>query len=114
MSGETMVPANGVDLCVETFREPSDAPVLLLAGGASSMDWWEDEFCRRLAAGGRFVIRYDHRDTGRSTSFPAGAPPYAQTDLAADALGLLDTLGEQQAHVVGLSMGGRLAQLIAV
>jgi pimeloyl-ACP methyl ester carboxylesterase len=114
MSGETMVPANGVDLCVETFGEPSDAPVLLIAGGASSMDWWEDEFCRRLAAGGRFVIRYDHRDTGRSTSFPAGAPPYSQTDLAADALGLLDALGEQQAHVVGLSMGGGLAQLIAV
>ena len=72
MSGEMMVPANGVDLCVETFGERTDPPLLLIAGGASAMDWWEDEFCRRLGAGGRFVIRYDHRDTGRSTSFPAG------------------------------------------
>ena len=114
MSGETMVPANGVDLCVETFGEASDPPVLLVAGGASSMDWWEDEFCRRLAAGGRYVIRYDHRDTGRSTSFPAGAPPYTGADLADDALGLLDALGEQQAHVVGVSMGGGIAQRIAI
>ena len=74
MSGEMMVHANGIDLCAETFGEPADPPLLLIAGGASSMDWWEDEFCRRLGAGGRFVIRYDHRDTGRSTSFPAGAP----------------------------------------
>ena len=114
MSGETMVPSNGVDLCVETFGEPSDPPVLLIAGAASSMDWWEDEFCRRLAAGGRYVIRYDHRDTGRSTSFPAGAPPYSGPDLARDALGLLDALGEPRAHLVGLSMGGGLAQWIAL
>lgn len=114
MSGETMVPANGVDLCVETFGEESDAPVLLIAGGASSMDFWDDEFCRRLAAGGRYVIRYDHRDTGRSTAFEAGRPPYSGADLALDALGLLDALGERQAHLVGLSMGGGLAQRIAV
>jgi pimeloyl-ACP methyl ester carboxylesterase len=111
---ETMVPANGVDLCVETFGERTDPPVLLIAGGASSMDWWEDEFCRRLAAGHRFVIRYDHRDTGRSTSFPVGAPPYSQADLAADALGLLDAFEIPRAHVVGMSMGGGLAQRIAV
>lgn len=114
MTGETMVPANGVDLCVETFGEPSDPPVLLIAGGASSMDWWDDEFCRRLGAGGRYVIRYDHRDTGRSTAFPAGAPPYSHVDLADDALGLLDALGERQAHLVGISLGGWLAQRIAV
>src|SRR6185312_6991511 len=59
-------------------------------------------------------IRYDHRDTGRSTSFPAGAPPYSGPDLAGDALGLLDALGERQAHLVGLSMGGGLAQWIAL
>ena len=114
MSGETMVPANGVDLCVETFGEASDPTVLLIAGGASSMDWWEDEFCRRLAAGGRYVIRYDHRDTGRSTSYPAGHPPYTHVDLADDAVALLDALDRPQAHIVGISMGGGTAQQIAV
>jgi pimeloyl-ACP methyl ester carboxylesterase len=111
---ETMMPVNGIEVCVETFGEPDDPALLLIAGGASSMDWWEDEFCRRLAAGERFVIRYDHRDTGRSTSFPAGAPPYSAVDLAADALGVLDALGVHQAHLVGLSMGGGLAQRIAI
>jgi pimeloyl-ACP methyl ester carboxylesterase len=114
MSGETMVPVNGVDLCMEAFGEAGDPPVLLIAGGASSMDWWADEFCRRLAAGGRYVIRYDHRDTGRSTSFPAGAPPYSGPDLARDAVGLLDAIEAGPAHIVGLSMGGGLAQWLAV
>jgi pimeloyl-ACP methyl ester carboxylesterase len=111
---ETMVPANGVDLCVEAFGERGDPPLLLIAGAGSSMDWWEDEFCRRLAAGGRLVIRYDHRDTGRSSSFTAGAPPYSQVDLTDDALGLLDALELPPAHIVGLSMGGGIAQRIAV
>jgi pimeloyl-ACP methyl ester carboxylesterase len=112
--GETMVPANGVDLCLETFGAGDDPAVLLIAGGGRSMDWWEDGFCHRLAAGGRFVIRYDHRDTGRSTSFPAGRPPYSQVDMAGDALGVLDALGIARAHVVGLSLGGGLAQRLAV
>src|SRR5690349_2929989 len=90
---ETMMPVNGIELCVETFGEAGDPALLLIAGAASSMDWWADEFCRRLAAGGRFVIRYDHRDTGRSSSFPAGEPPYSDVDLANDALGVLDGLG---------------------
>ena len=114
VSGEITVRANRVDLCAETFGEPADPAVLLIAGGASSMDWWDDEFCRRLAAGGRLVIRYDHRDTGRSTSFPAGEPPYSGADLAADPLGLLDALGVGRAHIVGLSMGGGIAQRIAI
>ncbi|XVV17223.1 alpha/beta fold hydrolase [Actinoplanes sp. CA-131856] len=114
MVTETMMPVDGIELCVETFGEPGDPALLLIAGAASSMDWWEDEFCRRLAAGGRFVIRYDHRDTGRSTSFPAGAPPYSDVDLAHDALGVLDALGVHQAHLVGLSMGGLIAQRLAV
>ena len=112
--GETMVPANGVDLCLETFGRTGDPAVLLIAGRARSMDWWEDGFCHRLAAGGRFVIRYDHRDTGRSTAFPAGAPAYSQVDMAGDALGVLDALGIARAHIVGLSFGGRLAQRLAV
>jgi pimeloyl-ACP methyl ester carboxylesterase len=113
MVAETL-PVNGIEICVDTFGEPSDPALLLIAGGASSMDWWEDEFCRRLAGAGRYVIRYDHRDTGRSTSFPAGAPPYSGADLANDALGVLDALHVRRAHLVGLSMGGALAQKIAV
>src|ERR1700754_432007 len=111
---ETMVQLNDVKLCAEAFGERANPALLLIAGGASSMDWWEDEFCRRLAAGGRFVIRYDHRDTGRSTTYPAGRPPYNGADLANDALGVLDAFGAHRAHIVGLSMGGALAQRIAV
>ncbi|GLW28252.1 alpha/beta hydrolase [Actinoplanes regularis] len=113
MVTETMMPVNGIQVCLETFGERTDPPLLLLAGEASSMDWWDDEFCRRLAAGGRFVIRYDHRDTGRSTSFPSGAE-YSGVDLMNDALGVLDALGVPAAHLVGLSLGGALAQRIAV
>lgn len=111
---ETMLPVNGIELCVETFGEPDDPALLLIAGATGSMDWWDDEFCRRLAAGGRYVVRYDHRDTGRSTSFPAGVPPYSDVDLAHDALGVLDALHLRRAHLVGLCMGGGLAQRIAV
>ena len=105
---------NGIEVCAEAFGERNDPALLLIGGGASSMDWWEDEFCRRLAAGGRYVIRYDHRDTGRSTSFPPGRPPYTDADMANDALGVLDAFGAHRAHIVGLSMGGALAQRIAV
>jgi pimeloyl-ACP methyl ester carboxylesterase len=111
---EMMLPVNGIDLCVETFGDRPDPAVLLIAAATGSMDWWDDEFCRRLAAGGRYVIRYDHRDTGRSTSFPAGKPPYSGLDLAHDALGILDALNVHRAHIVGLSMGGALAQRIAI
>ncbi|WP_309238217.1 alpha/beta fold hydrolase [Actinoplanes aureus] len=114
MVTETMMPVNGIQVCVETFGEPTEPPLLLLAGEANSMDWWDDEFCRRLAAGGRFVIRYDQRDTGRSTRFPAGVPGYSGTDLMNDALGVLDALGVPAAHLVGLSLGGALGMRIAV
>ncbi len=108
------MPINGIEMCVETFGEPTEPPLLLLAADASSMDWWDDEFCRRLAAGGRFVVRYDHRDTGRSTSYPAGAPDYSGADLMEDALGVLDALRLPAAHLVGFSFGGALAQRMAV
>ncbi len=108
------VRANGVELCAQSFGDRADPAVLLIGGAASSMDWWEDEFCRRLAAGGRRVIRYDNRDTGQSTSFPAGAPGYTGRDLVRDAAGLLDAMGVAAAHVVGLSMGGGIAQVLAV
>jgi pimeloyl-ACP methyl ester carboxylesterase/SAM-dependent methyltransferase len=114
MSGDRMVDVNGVRLCVETLGEPRDPAVLLIGGAGSSMDWWEDGFCARLAAGLRLVIRYDSRDTGRSTSYPPGAPPYAVADLAADAVGLLDQLDVARAHLVGISMGGAIGQRLAI
>jgi pimeloyl-ACP methyl ester carboxylesterase len=114
MSGDRMVDVNGVRLCLETLGEPRDPAVLLIGGAGSSMDWWEDGFCARLAAGLRLVIRYDSRDTGRSTSYPPGAPPYAVADLAADAVGLLDQLDVARAHLVGISMGGAIGQRLAI
>src|SRR5215217_3410393 len=83
-------------------------------GGASSMDWWEEGFCERLMAGSRFVIRYDHRDTGRSLSYEVGAAPYSLRELAEDALGLLDALGLESAYLVGMSMGGWIGQLVTL
>jgi pimeloyl-ACP methyl ester carboxylesterase len=104
---------DGARLEVEAIGAADDPAILLIAGAAASMDLWEDEFCARLAEGGRRVIRYDHRDTGRSTTYPAGAPPYSGTDLAEDAIAVLDGLGIAQAHVAGMSMGGGLAQELA-
>jgi len=111
---EAMVRTNGVELCVETFGDSDAVAILLISGGAASMDWWDADFCRLLAAGGRFAIRYDHRDTGRSVSYPPGEPGYTGADLAADAVGLVDVLAGGRAHVVGLSMGGGIAQYLAV
>lgn len=113
-SGERIVRANGVDLCIETFGDQADPAILLISGAASPMDWWEDEFCQRLAGGGRYVIRYDMRDTGRSTSYEAGAPPYTGPDLEADALGLFDALDLASAHLVAISMGAGIALDIAL
>jgi pimeloyl-ACP methyl ester carboxylesterase len=114
VGNERIVQANGVGLCVETFGDPADPAILLVMGASASMDWWEDELCRRLAAGGRLVIRYDHRDTGRSVTYEPGAPTYTSRDLVDDAVGVLDALGVAAAHVVGMSMGGAIGQLMAL
>ncbi|GAA1565163.1 hypothetical protein GCM10009789_18390 [Kribbella sancticallisti] len=111
---QQMVQANGVELCVETFGSQADPAVLLIHGAAASMDFWETPFCERLAAAGRFVIRYDHRDTGQSVSYEPGKPQYDGMDLAADAIGVLDALGIARAHVVGISMGGGIAQRLVL
>lgn len=111
---DRIVRVNGVDLAIETIGDPADPPLLLIHGATASMLAWQDAFVDRLADAGRYVIRYDHRDTGRSTSYPPGAPPYRFPDLASDALRLLDVLGIDQAHLVGRSMGGGLAMLIAL
>jgi pimeloyl-ACP methyl ester carboxylesterase len=112
--GERMIEANGVELCAEYFGDPADPPILLVMGIGASMLWWEEGFCRMVADGGRFVIRYDHRDTGRSVSYEPGRPGYRGADLVADAAGVLDAYGIPAAHVVGVSAGGALAQLLAL
>jgi pimeloyl-ACP methyl ester carboxylesterase len=78
------------------------------------MLFWEDDLCERLAAGPRFVVRYDQRDTGRSATYPAGEPGYTGDDLVDDAVGVLDAVGVTRAHVVGISSGGGVAQLVAL
>jgi pimeloyl-ACP methyl ester carboxylesterase len=109
-----MIEANGVELCTEPFGDPGDPPVLLVMGIGGSMLWWEEGFCRLLAEGGRFVIRYDHRDTGRSVTYEPGRPAYTGADLVADAVGVLDAYAMPAAHVVGVSAGGAFAQLLAL
>ena len=109
-----MIEANGVELCTEPFGDPADPPVLLIMGLGASMLWWEEGFCRMLADGRRFVLRYDHRDTGRSVTYEPGHPGYTGADLVADAAGVLDAYGIPAAHVVGVSAGGALAQLLAL
>ena len=111
---ETIYSVNGVELCAETFGDPADPAVLLIHGASASMLWWPESLCALLAGRGRYVIRYDQRDTGRSTSYPPGRPGYSMRDLAADAVGLLDALGIEQAHVVALSMSGGVALVLGV
>jgi pimeloyl-ACP methyl ester carboxylesterase len=111
---ERMIDANGVGLCTESFGGPGDPPILLVMGTGASMLWWEDGLCRMLADRGRFVIRYDHRDTGRSATYEPGNPGYTGADLVADAAGVLDAYGLPVAHVVGVSAGGAFAQLLAL
>ncbi|MEV6735137.1 alpha/beta fold hydrolase [Streptomyces sp. NPDC051364] len=111
---ENVVESDGITLCTESFGDPSDPPVLLVMGLGASMLWWEEGFCRMLAEGGRFVIRYDHRDTGRSVTYEPGRPGYTGADLVGDAARVLDAYGIPAAHVVGVSAGGALAQLLAL
>jgi pimeloyl-ACP methyl ester carboxylesterase len=116
------------EFAYETFGNAGDPPVLLVMGLATQMLGWPDDFCRGLADRGLFVIRFDNRDIGLSTHLhSAGAPnlmsvlggdhsaaPYALADLAADTVGLLDALGLASVHLVGASMGGMIAQLVAI
>lgn len=112
--GERMIEGNGIDLCTEAFGNPADPAILLVMGASASMLLWEVEFCERLADGGRFVIRYDNRDTGKTTSCPPGEPNYTVADMAADGVAVLDAYGIERAHVIGASMGGMITQLIGL
>ena len=117
-----------VELAYETFGDPADPPVLLVMGFATQMLGWPDEFCRLLAARGLFVVRFDNRDIGLSTHLHDAPPPdvmaavagdtssasYTLSEMAGDTVGLLDALGLTSAHLVGISMGGMIAQTVAI
>ncbi len=126
------VRANGIRIEYDTFGKPGDEPLLLVMGLGGQMILWHEEFCGRLAESGHYVIRFDNRDVGLSTKLDeAGIPdifgilqavasggpvrvPYTLDDMADDAAGLLDALGIDRAHVCGASMGGMIAQTIAI
>jgi pimeloyl-ACP methyl ester carboxylesterase len=109
-----MVQVGDVELCVESFGDPAQPTLLLVSGAAASMDWWDSELCTRLADGGRHVVRYDHRDTGQSTTGTPGAPSYVGWQLGHDCTGLIEALDAGPVHLVGISMGGGIAQMIAL
>jgi len=126
------VKANGIQIEYDTFGDRRGRPLLLIMGLGTQMIAWEEDFCRQLADRGQFVIRFDNRDVGLSTKFKAaGVPnvlkamaaaargeevkaPYTLEDMAEDTVGLLDVLGLATAHVCGASMGGMIAQTIAI
>lgn len=104
-----LIKVNGVELCVETFGDPADPPVLLV--GVTMLSW-PDELCAALA--GRHVVRYDLRDAGQSTVADPDAPTYDLGDLVTDASELLAALRLGRTHVVGMGVGGFIAQLLAL
>jgi pimeloyl-ACP methyl ester carboxylesterase len=119
--------ANNIEIEYETLGDPSARPLLLIGGLAGQLIHWDENLCKDLVKRGHYVIRFDNRDTGLSTKFDeAGVPdlaalvsgkstaPYTADDMADDAVGLLDVLGIPKAHVCGTSMGGMIAQTIAI
>jgi pimeloyl-ACP methyl ester carboxylesterase len=125
---EEMANIGDLELCYETFGDPGDPALLLIMGLGTQMVGWPEGFCRALADRGLYVIRYDNRDIGRSTRMRQFPPPtmrqlllrdksaagYSLADMADDGVALLDHLGIERAHVAGASMGGMIAQLVAV
>ena len=131
MAAVPTAPANGIEIAYETFGDPDQPTVLLIMGLGAQMVMWEEGVCALLVARGLHVVRYDNRDVGESTWIDtpdldvsaaimeaimgdASKAPYLLSDLAADGIGLLDHLGIEQAHVVGASMGGMIAQAMAI
>ncbi len=111
--------ANGIEICYEVFGEPGGRPVLLIMGLGAQMIGWPDELIELLVESGHQVVRFDNRDAGLSTHFTpadglAPAPSYTLDDMADDTAGLMDVLGWENAHVVGASMGGMIAQALAI
>jgi pimeloyl-ACP methyl ester carboxylesterase len=121
------VASNGIELAYETFGDPAAPPVVLVMGLGTQMIAWPDRLCEDLAAGGRYVVRYDNRDVGLSTHLDDAPTPdvkdvllrrrrpvYLMDDMSDDLIGLLDALGLDRAHLVGASMGGFIAQTAAL
>jgi pimeloyl-ACP methyl ester carboxylesterase len=104
--------ANGIELEYDTFGSPEDPAVLLISGLGAQMVTFHPEFCAAIVDRGYFVVRFDNRDVGLSTKVPEGG--YSLADMADDAAGLLDALAIGAAHVVGVSMGGMIAQMVAI
>lgn len=131
-SKPAMAKANGIELCYDTFGDRAAPPIVLIMGLAAQMIAWDEEFCGELASRGYWVIRFDNRDIGLSTKFTErGVPdvmamlgallqgktvsaPYTLRDMAADTVGMMDVLGIKSAHMIGASMGGAIAQEIAI
>lgn len=119
---------SGIEMAYERFGDPGAPPVLLMMGGGAQMISWPEGFCAELVRRGLQAVRFDNRDAGRSSHFPDAPPPdlpaalagdfssasYTLSDMAADTVGLLDVLGLDSAHVVGASLGGMIAQTIAI
>ncbi len=103
-----------VSIYTESFGNPENQAVLLIMGSASSLIWWDIEFCNKLVDKGFFVIRYDNRDTGKSTSYPVGKPGYTFEEMSDDTIEILDAYHIEKAIIMGMSMGGMLAQMIAI
>jgi pimeloyl-ACP methyl ester carboxylesterase len=123
----TAVAANDLTIEYETFGDPGSPPVLLTTGVTCQLIQWDTALCQALADAGFYVVRYDNRDVGLSSWLDGlgqpdlagllagtGLPPYTLSDMAADSAGLLDALGLDSAHIVGLSMGGMIAQTFAI
>lgn len=103
-----------VTIATQSFGTPENPSVLLVMGAMASMLWWPDDFCEALAAEGFHVLRYDNRDTGLSTKYEPGKPGYGFDDMVKDAVRVLDHHTVDKAHVVGMSMGGMIAQTLAL
>lgn len=111
---ERIVKFGDVKIATESFGEAKDSPVLLVMGATASMLWWNAEFCQKLADKEHFVIRYDNRDTGRSTAYEPGTINYSIEDLANDAFAVLDAYRIEKANIVGMSLGGLITQMMAL
>lgn len=111
---EKLIKTNGVNICTECFGESENPAVLLIMGATASMLYWHEDFCKKLAERGFFVIRYDNRDVGRSTTYPCGSAPYDIVDLVDDAVGILTAYEVDSAHFFGMSLGGMIAQIAAL